>query len=295
MSARKKQPPKRAAQPETVVIAVTSDHHCGSTLGVCPPLIRLDEGGEYHHNEMQAWLWECWNTYWARVAEVRAAEHAALYQIFNGDLVDGQVKGSLQILSGNPNAQAAVWNACVAVPLSLQPDKLFFVRGTGAHTGLSASSEERIADGLRRDKRPVQSDPRTKTASWWHLRMEVGGVYLDVAHHGRTGLREHTRGSAAVLHVHDIILSYAKRRKRVPDLCIRAHHHKFNDSGAAGKVSRVITSGAWQLATEYVHKVATDSFADVGGFIIVIKNGEYRIETVDFPPLDDPVWNEDGR
>jgi hypothetical protein len=85
-------------------------------------------------------------------------------------------------------------------------------------------------------------------ASWWHLRMEVNGVLIDVAHHGRTGQREHTRASQAVLHAHDILLSHVKNGDRPPDLCIRGHYHKFNDSHDACPV-RVITTGAWQLQT----------------------------------------------
>jgi hypothetical protein len=153
--------------------------------------------------------------------------------VFNGDLVEGDHHGTSQILSKNPNAQAAVVNAAMAVPLGMKPDRIYIVRGTEAHVGGSASAEERIADGLRRDKRPVEGDTETGTASHWHLRLTIHNTLIDVTHHGRTGQREHTRGSAAVLHAHDVLLSHAKNGDRFPDLCLRGHHHKFNDSGDA--------------------------------------------------------------
>jgi hypothetical protein len=180
-------------------------------------------------------------------------------------------------------------NACMAVPLALKPDRIIVVRGTEAHVGQSASAEERIADGLRRDKRPVISDPETKSGSWWHFRGEIQGVRVDITHHGRTGQREHTRGSAAVLHAHDIFLSHAKDGDPPPHLCLRGHHHRFNDSYDACP-TRVVTSGAWQMATSHVHKVAADSMAGIGGLIVTIADGEYGVEKVAFRPVRGPVW-----
>lgn len=259
--------------PRPVVIACVSDVHAGSTLAVCPPRIPFDDGGEYLASKAQLWLWQCWNEYWATVDAHRKALGASLYVIFNGDCVDGAHHGSTQVITNNPNAQAAVWDACVKVPLALKPEKIILVRGTEAHVGNSASAEERIATGLLKDKRPIIGDPETLTSSWWHFRGEILGHRLDVTHHGRTGQREHTRGSAAVLHAHDILLAHVKNGDPYPDLCLRAHYHKFNDSGEACPV-RVVTSGAWQFGTSYVKKVAADSLADVGGLIVTLREGE---------------------
>lgn len=278
-------------KPRPVVLAVVSDLHAGSSVALCPEVVPLDDGGEYRASKPQAWLWSCWLDYWQRVRAVRSEYGADLYVIFNGDLVDGDHHNTSQLLSRNPNAQASVLNSAMRVALDEKPDRLFIVRGTEAHVGHSASAEERIADGLRRDKRPIQGDPETGTASWWHLRMEVQGIRLDVTHHGRTGMREHTRGSAAVLHAHDILLAHVKDGHAPPHLCLRGHYHKFNDSHDAAKVTRVITTGAWQLKTGYVHKVAADSLADIGGLIAVIENGVLlEPEKVHFKAERGPVW-----
>jgi hypothetical protein len=166
---------------------------------------------------------------------------------------------------------------------------MFVIRGTEAHVGISASSEERIARGLQKDGRPIHGDPDTGTDSWWHMRAEIQGIRLDVAHHGRTGQREHTRASQAVLHAHDILLSHVKAGDDYPHLCLRGHHHKFNDSADACPV-RVLTSGAWQLGTSHVHKIATDSLADIGGHIIVIRDGRYEVSNVHFQPKRGAIW-----
>lgn len=255
--------------------------HAGSTVAMCPPKVALDEGGCYEASKAQRWLWQGWQDYWKQIAAKRDALGADLYCVFNGDMVDGQPHQTTQIISANPNAQAAVVNAAMSVPLALQPDRIFVVRGTEAHVGKSAAAEERIADGLRRDKRPVEGDPDSGTASWWHLRMEVQGVRLDIAHHGRTGQREHTRGSAAILHAHDIYLSHCKRGDPPPHLALRGHYHRFNDSYDSCP-TRAVTTGAWQLKTSYVHKVAADSMADIGGVCIVIEKGAYALHKIEF-------------
>lgn len=270
------------------VLAVVSDVHAGGTTALCPESVPLDDGGEYHASKAQRWLMQCWEEYWKDVDVAR--QGAELVAVFNGDMVEGAHHKTTQILSENPNAQAAVVNAAMAVPLALKPDHIVIVRGTEAHVGQSASAEERIADGLRRDKRPIITEPETKAASWWHWRAEIGGVRVDVTHHGRTGLREHTRASAATLHAHDVLLSHVKQGHAPPHLCLRGHHHKFNDSFDACPV-RVVTTGAWQLGTGHVKKIAADSLADIGGAIVTIQDGSYEVRKVQFHPEDrGPVW-----
>jgi hypothetical protein len=98
---------------------------------------------------MQRWAYQCWGDYWKRVAQVVKKEKALLYEVFHGDAVEGEHHGSTQVASGNPNAQAAIITACMAIPLALKPDKMFWVRELRPTSAISVA-EERIADGLRR-------------------------------------------------------------------------------------------------------------------------------------------------
>lgn len=276
---------------QPTVWAWVGDLHCGSTVALCPPEIPLDDGGTYTASKHQRWLWECWLDYWQKVDEKRKALNAKLYVGFNGDLVDGNHHGTVQIVTGNPNAQHVIFNACIKPVNALKPDAYFFTRGTSAHAGKSGSSEESIADGLRKDGRPVHGDPDTGKASWWHYRGNVGGIRLDATHHGRTGMREHTRGGAQVLYAHDILLAHVKDGDPFPNLCIRSHYHRWNDSYDACPV-RVVQLPAWQLATEYVKKVAADTMADVGGLILTVPgDGTYEVSKVDYKPSRGAVWS----
>jgi hypothetical protein len=274
----------------TVVIAITSDLHCGSTTGLCPESIQLDDGGEYRASKAQRWMWQGWKDYWKQVESIRIKEKAKLYTVFNGDLVDGNHHGTTQILSGNPNGQAAALNAAMTVPLALKPDKIWITRGTDAHVGQSACSEERIADGLRRDKRPVVGDPNTGTASQWHIRMEVEGTRLDFAHHGRVGTRPWTKPNVTANLAFEIFCDHAKDGIPHPHIAVRSHMHQLVDTGSIHPV-RLIQTPCWQFGTSFIHRIAPGKLADIGGVIIVLRKGQAPdVRPIMYKPEPTPLW-----
>ena len=267
------------------VIAVTSDHHCGSTIGLCPPSVRLDDGGTYHSSEPQKWMWEKWTRYWRQVAqEVAAKPGTKLVQVFNGDITDGDHHKTTQILSGNPVAQAQAVNASLAIPLAMKPKAMLFVRGTEAHVGPSAAFEERIADGLRRDKRPVLGEEVTGNASHWNAKLDIQGVRFDFAHHGKMGTTAFTKGNITIRHAAEIFYEHAKRGEPHPHVAVRSHYHQFYDTGSAHP-TRLIQTPAWQLATAFIHRIAPGAIADVGGIIFVVEDGQLEVKPV--------VWHPD--
>jgi hypothetical protein len=271
------------------LIAITSDQHAGSTVALCPPTIDLDDGGAYTASKAQRWLWEDWLSFWQRVERVREKEKAKLYQVFNGDLTDGNHHGTTQILSGNSSVQAHVVSECMKVPLELAPDKMWFIRGTEAHVGKSAEGEEKIADGLRRDKRPIVRDRDTNTSSHWHAKLEVDGVRFDFAHHGRMGQRPWTEQNVVNNLAAEIFYEHAERGEPHPHFAIRSHHHRYADTGDAHPV-RVIQTPAWQLATAFIHRIAAGKLADIGGIILLVRDGEVAREKVLFRPKSPTVW-----
>lgn len=281
-------PKKGPARP--VVLAVTSDQHCGSTVALAPPEIRLDDGGEYRASKAQRWLYDGWIAYWRRVAEVRDALDAELFAAFNGDLTEGNHHGTTQILSGNPNAQAAVVDAVMRPVLALNPDRLFFVRGTEAHVGASGNAEERIASGLRKDKRPVVGDGVTGNASHWHLKLALQGVRIDLAHHGRVGTRPWTKPNITANLAAEIFYAHAASGQPHPHLAIRSHMHMWVDTHDQHP-TRVVQLPAWQLATSFIHRIDTSGkLADVGGIIVVIDRGAYEVEKFRLTPAAVPTW-----
>lgn len=272
------------------LIAVTSDQHCGSAIALCPPEIRLDDGGIYKASPVQQWLYnEGWVAYWDWVARLRDEHKASLLCEFNGDMVDGSHHNTTQIISGNPTAQAAVVDAVMSVPLSLGPDGLAFVRGTEAHVGKSAAHEERIARGLEKDGRPVYEDQSTGTASHWHLRLEVQGVRIDFKHHGRMGQRPWTTPNVVLNFAAEIFHNHARDGVPHPHIAVRSHYHRYVDSGTFHP-TRVIQTPAFQVATAYTYRIAVENLADVGGVAVLIRDGKYEILDFIQKPERPKVW-----
>lgn len=264
------------AKPRPIVLAITSDLHCGSTVALCPPEVALDDGGAYKASKAQQWMWQCWGDFWRQVDEARSEIGADLYQLFNGDLVDGNHHGTTQIVTGNSNGQSSILSECMKVPLALKPGKIWIIRGTDVHVGQSACSEERFADGLRRDKRPIVSEADTGTASHWHAKANFHGKRFDFAHHGRVGTRTWTKPNVTMNLAADIFAEHAQQdfdndsTPTAPHVAIRSHMHQFVDTGNAHR-TRVIQTPAWQLATSFINRIAVGKVGEVGGIIIVIR------------------------
>jgi hypothetical protein len=272
----------------SVVIAVTSDLHCGSTVALCPPVIHLDDGGEYRASKAQLWLWDNWRDFWGRVDAQRKALNASLYQVYNGDMTEGDHHKTTQILSGNPTAQATVVNEVMRVPLALKPEGIVMVRGTEAHVGASACYEERIASGLRKDGYKVLMDDATGNASHWHFEMDVQGVRFDFAHHGRVGARPWTKPNAVHALAMEIFYNAAANARPFPHLAVRSHMHQYVDTHDSHP-TRLIQMPAWQLATAFIHRIAPNALADVGGLIITVTEGEMTVEPVRYRPAQPPM------
>ena len=82
----------------------------------------------------------------------------------------------------------------------------------------------------------------------------------------------------------DIFFNHLMDGDTPPDVAIRSHYHQFADSGNIHKITtRAVALPAWQLATEYVHRVA-ESLADIGLVWFEVEDGEYDMKTVLYKP-----------
>ena len=268
-----------------LLLAITSDHHTNSTIGLCPPEgVKLDDGGRYLPGKVQRWMWECWEDYWRKIKTLQHETKAELWCLFNGDLVDGGPHhGTTQIVSANLEIQSYIADRTFGVPLALNPSHTFVVRGTEAHVGPSASSEEALA-------RHLKAERDGDRWSFWHLRLEERGTRLDCQHHGRSGFRPWTEQNALALLANQIFLEHARKGIPHPQLAIRSHFHKYGDSHDASP-TRVIQTPAWQVKTAYAHKVVPESIADIGGVSILLQEGNPPTVQAHLYPVDlPPIW-----
>jgi hypothetical protein len=269
------------------IVVCFGDTHCGSTVGLCPPEgIALDDGGLYMPNRGQEWLWNNWEEAWAKIKSLkRKHRQAKLHLVLNGDLTDGDHHRTTQIATGHEGVHVHCAMEVLRVPLALKPDSIHILRGTPAHVGRAGGMEEGLAKALKGQGWKVIEDPDTGNASSYHRLIKFGGLTFDVKHHGRMGRRAHTKGPYIRWYAQDIFFNYLMDGEEAPDLAIRSHFHQFADSGKIHKIkTRAVALPAWQLATEYVHRVA-ESLADVGLVWFEVDNDDdYTMGTLLFKP-----------
>lgn len=262
------------------IVAVVSDLHSGSTVGLCPPIVTLDDGGEYRQSRAQGWLWENWLDFWRRMGQLKKDTRLPLVVIINGDLVDGDHHNTSQIITRNPNTQIDIALE-VLEPLRWEANAIFETRGTEVHTGGSGWVEERVAKEIG-----TRSDEANGTHSFWHLLAEFGGVLFDIAHHPETTSRlPHTKGADSNRIAAMLIMEYGGRGERIPNVALRGHIHSFRDSGTTHGSIRVFTTPAWQLTTGFGHRIgAGGKLQKPGGFYFICRQGHYIFEPVFYTP-----------
>ena len=271
----------------TTILAVVGDTHINSSVGLSPLTINLDDGGTYRASKGQRWLWYNWLDYWECVAKLVTQHDAKVWTVFNGDLVEGDGKNrSHQLITQNDTTVMSM--ALDAIRPALEAsDRLFVVRGTAAHVGLSASLEEKVAIDIEAVK-----CKETNTYSWWKLLLDCDGVLFDITHHGNVGRLPWTKSNPLNALAVRLLLEYAGGR--LPDVALRSHNHKFAETGMNYPV-RVISLPAWQLATEYSHRLGVVEAADVGGAIFVCDGGKYEVIIKRYVPERQRPWRETDR
>lgn len=255
------------------ILIEVSDLHTNSTVGLCPPRVVLDDGGYYTASDAQKWLWACWLDFveWAK-DHIERHRPDRVIVVVNGDSSDGSHHRTFQIISHNPGDMIDMAYR-VLEPLLDLADDVLVTRGTGAHVGGSGWMEEKIAKDIN------ANTLGTDNHSHYKLSFELEGVYFDIRHHSSMGRRPWTRANSANFLASHIIMSRTEAGWRIPDVAVRAHMHRHADSGKNFKTVRALYSPAWQLATEYVHKVATEDadISDIGGLLFVCEDGSCEV------------------
>jgi hypothetical protein len=76
-----------------------------------------------------------------------------------------------------------------------------------------------------------------------------------------------------------VSLSYVERGLKPPQLVLRGHAHRIDDSGHKLPNTRALVLPCWQLRTAFGYKVAANNTrADIGGAIFTIENGRYSFD-----------------
>lgn len=272
-------PKKKPKQNKPVIVAVCSDLHAGSTVGLCPPTFQLDDGGTYKATSAQRWLWRSWKQYIGKVQDT-AKQHGTGYQvIINGDAIEGNHHHTTQVISSNETTQMNIADA-VLLPLLQDAGRAYFIRGTPVHVGSAARMEERIAGNYDH----VVPDKETGAATHYQLDININGTRFDIAHHGPIGRLDWTKTNALGKVAIEAELRGWRTFGKPPHLLIRSHNHQYMNSHDNYPV-QVIGTPAWQLVTGYVQRLKPGALADIGGLIFTCwPGGRYDLEVVRFKP-----------
>jgi len=273
----------------TKILAINSDMHVNSAVGLLPPNARLDSGQEVVPSKSQEWMWKKWLTYWREVEKAKAALKAdEVVAVFNGDLVDKlRTKNGAQLIEHENENVMINFAVDTVEPARAVADEILVNRGTEAHTGGSGYLEECIAGKINAHK-----DPLTGLFSYYVLRVQIEGVRFLIAHHPMTNGRvKWTLGSAANRAAASVALDYYNEEQK-PDVAIFGHVHHSEDSFDNQPV-RAIYTPPWCLANSYTHRLGAGlaPVEKVGGLIIVVDGNSCRVFKRYFDtPREEEQW-----
>ncbi|MBK6900153.1 MAG: hypothetical protein IPH09_13130 [bacterium] len=230
-------------------LIVISDLHCGCRAGLCPPKIKLDEGGYYERGELQRFIGAKWDEFWNEwVPRVCRKEKFAV--LINGDAVDGAHHGSKTQISQNFVDQENIAYEMLKPIADRCQGRLFMVRGTEAHVGQSAENEERLAKRLG----AVEINGQ---CTQYQFKIRVGHGLVDASHHIGSTSRAAYETSALMGEFMESLIDSAKWRYDPPDCVVRSHRHRHIEVKVptANTYGIVFTTAAWQGRTPFTYRL----------------------------------------
>ena len=238
------------------LLVVLSDTHIGSSTAVSPLRYTVHNRSSYEAqimeaNRLQRWLNECWVDFYDYVKEKRKKKRVIVAHL--GDVIDFNHHGSTQLVQ--ETGDQAVMAKTLLMPYREIADKFIGILGTAAHAGQDHATEVDLYRQLGADYIEQQ------------MTIDIDGVTIDLAHHGRIGARPWSSGAANL--ASEIMLDYAQSGLPLPNYIFRGHFHALDDSGSKFENTRLIQCPSWQLKTTFSNRVAGNTRrSDIGGVIL---------------------------
>jgi len=258
--------------PKPKRIIAISDLHVGSTHGLCPNKVELEDGGYYKASPLQRAVYKEW-----RALIRKHGEPDVLF--FLGDGIDGKQKKEF----GKP-----CWTTSLAKQGEIfgelidqwHAKKVYAIHGTGYHV---ACEGERMEEAVMQDVTNSRADANGAFAPP-HRFVEVGGVVFHLCH--KVGVTTLWKSRPTTLsgemtkaresHSRGLIPAY-------PDIILRGHAHRYNYIGDG--FGAAFTVPPWQLVTPYAAMNSPLSWLpEIGCIEFTVSNGQWRHEghTIDF-------------
>lgn len=258
--------PKRQKTGRINNLIVVSDLHCGCRVGLCPAdPVPLDDGGEYTPSKLQKIVWGWWIEFWQEwVPDVCHGEPCAV--LINGDALDGVHHKATTQVSHNLGDQAEICRRVVRPAIDACEGRLYWIRGTEAHSGASGVDEERLA----RDLRAIpDADGRHARYEAW---VELGNGLVHALHHIGTSGTMHYESTAVLKELAEAYAEAGRWHERPPDVIVRSHRHRHLEVRVPTDLGYGIAfcTPGWQLRTPFAYRIAgaRQAAPQIGGSLI---------------------------
>jgi len=288
---------------QRTIVAIPSDEHCGSTIGLMPESWMNAEGQTLYPNKIQNTIRAQWLECWEFIEELICNNDTRLIVINAGDAVDGVHHGTTQLSTLRIDEMQRMHVACVAEARGLvgydpgRGDRTFYVAGSRAHVESGAQSEEIIARLLHAEQRLAPSDPDLDDGShlFHKLKIKINNRLFNIGHEGPSpGSRSWLKGNSLRWVLDSMYWECLEYGFNIPDYWIRAHRHQWVPpqyySGEHGAIWGFLTP-CFQAQTDWVYqKFSASEYSNIGMLIFEIdKDGNTKWHKRSIVVEQDPV------
>lgn len=253
-----------------------SDLHSGCKLALCPPEgVKLDDGGKYMPSAFQLKLYAMWHEFWYDWVPF-ATRKERYCVVVNGDVVEGVHHRATTPISHNIGDQCKIAFTLLEPIAEMAKGGLYMIRGTEAHVGISAQTEEAMAAKL--GAIPNEEGQYCR----WDLWKRIGDNKLvHFLHHIGTTSSTAYESTAVYKELTEMYVEAARWRQQPPDIIARAHRHRNIEikipigtvDGQTSEASAIVTP-CWQGKTPFAWRIpgARISTPQFGG--VAIRNSD---------------------
>jgi hypothetical protein len=246
-------------------IIVISDQQIGCRLALCPPEIKLDEGGKYIASPVQQKIWKYWNFFWDEwVPKVTKGENYVV--VNNGDALENRHHNATTMI---PNlADQKKLAEAILKPITNNPKcvKYYHIRGTEAHAGQAGEDEEVLAKTLGAEPDEFGNYSR------WELWLRIGKSLINFSHHIGASASSNYESTAVLKELVEAFNDAGRWKNEAPDVVVRSHRHRQCELRFAGENGYKISfvTPCWQAKTPLSHRILSGrvSLPQIGGYLI---------------------------
>lgn len=245
------------------IVVWAGDIHCNSTVALSAPTAELPDGMAAGQSQDQEKLWLAWRDGWKKIKRLKRN----VVVVLGGEICDIDSKDrSDQYITRNPGLAQS--NAMLMLePVFEVANKFIVLRGTEAHSGKSAWTDEGIARQIHKDIK-IEVVKNGSQYSWYEHDFFIGGRKFNLAHHVSMGTSKRTERDAANHLSADLIMSYARSRDPLPHYALRGHVHRNSDSSINYPIHSIIAP-CWSLQNSYIHRIGSGNALPEIGLVIV--------------------------